>query len=154
MGTHRENIEADGFNLLDTRLRLIDIKLQDLIESQDEKQTSYNALSYENDATTEVYSYDGTRADKDEELSEDEKYQGIEESDDVEEAYSYSYEEISANSDEDVEVNENDEYPNAEEVDDTEEATVEDEILTQGNTTSTQVEDYVDLNRDTNGLDK
>ena len=33
---HRESSEEDGFSLLDTRLRLIDIKLQDLLDSHEE----------------------------------------------------------------------------------------------------------------------
>ena len=32
---HRDNIDADGYQLLETRLRLIDIKLQDIIDSHE-----------------------------------------------------------------------------------------------------------------------
>ena len=81
---HRESIEEDGFSLLDTRLRLIDLKLQDLIDSHEEMikedyPTSRDYSSYDVDEEGD-YTYDERSADTKENVEKAEyvEYLGFE----------------------------------------------------------------------------
>ena len=111
---HRDNIEADEYHLLETRLRLMDIKLQDIIDSH-ETPTAQDAGDK---LDTWQYSYD----DKDgvEEDYEDKEYPVVEKdvlvitgADDVEEHLNQdqAYRDVAEEGYED------EEYPGIEEVD-------------------------------------
>merc|ERR1719480_579543 len=81
---HRDNVGAEEHNLLDTRLRLIDSKLQDIIDSHDIP-TSLGDIIYdeEDNLNTLEYSDDDNYSAGVEEDYEDEEYPGVEEDDRV-----------------------------------------------------------------------
>merc|ERR1712133_112137 len=70
---HGDNIEADGYHLLETRLRLMDIKLQDIFDSHE----TPTAQDTGDKLNTGIYSYDDS--DRVEEDYEDEEYPDVEE---------------------------------------------------------------------------
>ena len=75
---HRESFEEDGFSLLDTRLRLIDLRLQDLIDSHEEMMKEDFSCDAEEEGK---YSDDELRADnnENEQQAENVEYSGFEE---------------------------------------------------------------------------
>ena len=81
---HRDNTGEDEYNLLDTRLRLIDLRLQDIIDSQ-EIPTSSGDITYDagDKVNTLEYSEDDSDSAGIEEDYEDEEYPGVEEDDRV-----------------------------------------------------------------------
>ena len=83
---HRESSEEDGFSLLDTRLRLIDIKLQDLLDSHEEMMkeeypTFRDDFSYDAEEEGEYYDKQSADTKENEEEAEYADYWGLEEDD-------------------------------------------------------------------------
>ena len=83
---HRESSEEDGFSLLDTRLRLIDIKLQDLLDSHEEMMkeeypTFRGDFSYDAEEEGENYEKQSADSKENEEEAEYAEYWGLEEDD-------------------------------------------------------------------------
>ena len=155
---HRDNIDADGYHLLETRLRLIDIKLQDIIDSH-ETPTARGDLIYDAGDklnTTGIYSYDDSEEDY-----EDEEYPVIaKDDDDVEENLNQDQADRNV-AEEDYE---DDEYPSTEEddrvvtgADHVEELPNQDLVVSPGNKTNTIVDpfdiDYDDEEVASNGLE-
>ena len=156
---HRDNIDADGYQLLETRLRLIDIKLQDIIDSH-ETPTARGDLIYDagDKLNTGIYSYDDSEEDY-----EDEEYPVIANDDgaiDVEENLNQDQADRNV-AEEDYE---DDEYPSTEEddrvvtgADYVEDLLNQDSVVIPGNKTNTIV-DHFDINYDdeevaSNGLE-